>query len=136
MAAIANLTVKKADGVTDIVYDGIVGAGGDNSPAMWRQDTGAAVGLPTGLRASLKLGTRWNKQKSARLAEFEYSYPYALQDSTTTRYSSTDKVMVKGVVTVPQAIPAATQNEGVYQCMHALGVALMKSAMASGYAPT
>lgn len=49
MPTMANITVKKADGTTDIVFDAIAGSGGDTSAARWRQDTGNTVGLPVGL---------------------------------------------------------------------------------------
>ncbi len=136
MAAIANITVKKADGTTDIVYDALAGSGGDSSPAAWRQDTGAAAGLPVGLRASLKMLTKWNGPKTARQASFEFVMPYAVQDSTTTKYSASDRVVLTGVITMPQAIPKATLDEGVYQAMNLLASTLVKSSAASGYAPT
>jgi hypothetical protein len=136
MAAIANITVKKADGTTDIVYDAISGSGGDNSPAVWRQDTGAAAGLPVGLRSWLKMLTKWNGPKSARQVTFEYVSPYALQDSTTTKYSASDRVVVTGIITIPQAIPASQINEAVYQSLNLLASTLVKSSAASGYAPT
>lgn len=57
MPTMANLTVKKYDGVTDIVYDALSASGGDGSPAVWRQDTGAVAALPVGLRKAFKLWT-------------------------------------------------------------------------------
>lgn len=65
MPTMANITVKKFDGTTDIVFDALSGSGGDGSPAVWRQDTGAAAGLPVGLRKSFKLWTTWNGPKTA-----------------------------------------------------------------------
>lgn len=35
MPQMANITVKKADGTTDVVYTALTPAGGDNSPARW-----------------------------------------------------------------------------------------------------
>jgi hypothetical protein len=133
----ASITVKKADGVTDIVYDAVASSGGDNSPAVWRQDTGAAAGLPVGLRPTLKLTTKWNGPKTARVANIEFVYPYATEDTSTSRYSSTDRVVVNGSnVTLPQNVPGSVLNEAAAQYSNLVGSALMKSSLQTGYAPT
>jgi hypothetical protein len=132
----ASITVKKFDGTTDIVYDALSASGGDNSPAVWRQDTGAAAGLPVGLRAILKLWTLWNGPKTARQMKINFVAPYAVQDSTTTLYSAKDRVVFDGIITLPQAIPADNLNEAVYQVMNLLAATLVKQSGAAGYAPT
>ncbi len=135
MPTMASITVKKYDGTTDIVYDALSASGGDGSPAVWRQDTGAAAGLPVGLRSQLKLWTMWNGPKTARQLKFNFVLPYAVQDSTTTLYSAKDRIVAEGIFTMPQAIPAATLNE-VYQILNLLGSTLVKQSAATGYAPT
>jgi hypothetical protein len=132
----ASITVKKFDGTTDIVYDALAGSGGDGSPSVWRQDTGATAGLPVGLRSLFKLWTLWNGPKTARQAKFNLVFPYAVQDSTTTLYSAKDRVVFDGIVTIPQAIPATNLQEAIYQGCNLLAAALVKQAMAAGYAPT
>lgn len=134
MPSMASITVKKSDGTTDIVFDAVTGSGGDSSPAVWRQDTGAVAGLPVGLRSSFKLTSKWNGPKTARQLSFEFSMPYAVQDSTTTLYAAKDKVVMTGVVTMPQAIPGANLNE-VAQGLNLLAATLVKSAVQAGYAP-
>jgi hypothetical protein len=132
----ASITVKKFDGTTDIVYDAVASSGGDNSPALWRQDTGAAAGKPVGQRPILKLNTKWNGPKTARQCEFEFAAPYSTQDSTTTVYSSRDRVVFRGTVTVPQNIPATELNEATYQLCNLIGSLLIKQSLAAGFAPT
>jgi hypothetical protein len=132
----ASITVKKADGTTDITYDQLAGAGGDNIPAVWRQDTGAAAGLPVGLRSSFKLASKWNGPKTARQLTFEFSMPYAVQDSTTTLYSARDRVQISLNMLVPQAIPNSEITEAVYQALNLCAATLIKQSAASGYAPT
>lgn len=134
MPSMASITVKKADGTTDITYDQITAAGGDAVPAVWRQDTGASAGLPVGLRASLKVSSKWNGPKTARQVMYEFVLPYAVQDSTTTLYTAKDRVVASGVITLPQAIPAATLNESV-QLVNLLSSTLIKSVLQAGYAP-
>lgn len=136
MPTMASITVKKYDGTTNIVYDALASSGGDGSPAVWRQDTGASTALPNGLRNLFKLWTTWNGPKTARQSKFNFVAPYALQDSTTTKYSASDRVVIDGIMTVPQAIPAANVNEAIYQACNLLADSLIKQSAASGYAPT
>jgi hypothetical protein len=131
----ASITVKKFDGVSDIIYDALSASGGDGSPAVWRQDTGAAAGLPVGLRPILKLTSTWNGPKTARQMKYNFVMPYAVQDSTTTKYSATDRIVADGIITMPQGIPAANLNE-VYQLLNLLAATLVKQAVAAGYSPT
>lgn len=136
MPTMASITVKKFDGVTDIVYDAVSSAGGDGSPAVWRQDTGANAALPVGLRSLFKLWTASNGPKTARQTKFNFVSPYALQDSTTTKYSASDRVVVEGIMTIPQAIPAANLNEAIYQACNLLASTLVKQSASAGYAPS
>lgn len=136
MPSMASITVKKNDGTTDIVFDALSASGGDGAPAVWRQDTGAAAGLPVGLRAIYKLWTMWNGPKTARQVKFNLVFPYAVQDSTTTLYTAKDRVVFDGIITVPQAIPSTNINEAVAQGLNLLAASLTKSSGQSGYAPT
>jgi hypothetical protein len=132
----ASITVKKYDGTTDIVYDEVAASGGDGSPAVWRQDTGAAAGLPVGLRNLFKVWALSNGPKTARQLKFNFVAPYALQDSTTTKYSASDRVVLEGIISIPQALPATQINESVYQVLNLLASALVKQSAAAGYAPS
>ena len=136
MPVMASITVKKFDGTTDIVYDALSASGGDGSPAVWRQDTGAIAALPVGLRKLFKLWTLWNGPKTARQMKYNFVAPYAVQDSTTTLYSAKDRVVFDGIVTIPQGIPATEINEAIYQGLNLLAATLTKQSGAAGYAPT
>jgi hypothetical protein len=136
MPSMASITVKKYDGSTDIVYDALAGSGGDGSPSVWRQDTGAAAGLPVGLRKICKLLTQWNGPKTARQAKFNFVGPYAVQDSTTTLYQAKDRIVIDVFATIPQAVPASEINEAVYQAMNLLASTLVKQSVSAGYAAT
>jgi len=135
MTAMASITVKKADGTTDIVFDSLSPAGGDGTFAEWRQDTGQSSGFPVGLRPRLRVMTKWNGPKTARIMAFEATFPYAVQDSTTTLYSARDQVLIKGTYTLPTAIPAANLKEAVYQIGNILASSLVKSSGEVGYSP-
>lgn len=136
MPSAASITVKKADEATNITYDLLAKSGGDNSPCVWRQDTGAAASLPVGLRAMLRVLTKWNGKRNARQMSLLYRYPYATQDTTTSVYSSRGEVVFSGMVTVPQSIPAADINEAIAQAFNLVAATLLKDTGKSGYAPT
>lgn len=137
MPAIAALVVKKADETTNITFDPLTGAAGDGSKAVWRQDTGAVAAMPVGHRAVLSMATVWNGPKTARRSVIEFKRPYSTQNSTTLKYESTDSVVGRLEITVPQAIPATEINEAVYQFCNLIGLASgqIKVASATGYAP-
>lgn len=137
MPAMASITVKKADETTDVVYDALTGAAGDGSKAVWRQDTGAAAGLPVGHRASLQMETVWNGPKDARRAVLVFKRPYSTQNTTTSRYEAKSQVVARLEITVPQEIPASEINESVYQFLNLVGKTsgLVKTSIAAGYAP-
>lgn len=137
MPAVANIVVKKADETTNITYDALTGAAGDGSKAVWRQDTGAAAGLPVGLRAMVTMATVSNGPKTARRAIVEFKRAYATQDTTTTRYSAQDFVVGRLEVTVPQGIPASEISESVYQFLNLLGASngLIKQSIVAGFSP-
>jgi hypothetical protein len=135
MPTMASITVKKADGTTDIVFDSISAAGGDGSPAVWRQDTGNTAALPVGLRASVKLTSKWNGSKSARQIAYEAVFPYAVLSNDTGLYSARDRVVATGIVTMPQGIPSTALSEAAAQIPNLIASTLVKSAFAAGYAP-
>lgn len=137
MPTAASITIKKKDGTTNIVYDLISASGGDNSPTVYRQDTGNAVGLPVGLRPTFRVMSKWNGSRTARQLNHEFEYPYAVQNTTTTRYESTDKVVFKnGTLSVPQGIPSDVIAEATAQYSNLIGSAEMKAMLAAGYAAT
>lgn len=135
MPAMANITVKKADGTTDIVYDALTGAAGDKSEAVWRQDTGATSGLPVGQRSLFRMSSAYNGPRTARVVRCAYKRPYATQDSTTTRFTSTDQDVMSISITLPEAIPASERSEAVHQMLNLLASSLVKSSVIAGYAP-
>lgn len=135
MPTMASITVKKADETTNIVYDALTAAGGDGSKAVWRQDTGAVAGLPVGHRATLEMRTVDNGPKTARRAELVYKRPYSTQDTTTTKWTTTDAVVGSLSITLPKAIPSNELAEAVHQMCNLLASTLLKSAMDVGYSP-
>jgi hypothetical protein len=137
MPNMAAISSKKADETTAITYDALTGAAGDGSKAVWRQDTGAAAGLPVGHRAVLSMATTWNGPRTARRSIIEFKRPYSTLNTVTSKYEAVDSVVARLEITVPQAIPATEINESVYQFLNALGVSagLVKLSVSAGFAP-
>jgi hypothetical protein len=135
MPAMASLTVKKADETTNIVYDALAGASGDGASAVWRQDTGAAAGLPVGHRATLEMKTVNNGPKTARRSVITYVRPYSTQNTVTSKYETKDSVVARLEITCPVAIPASEWSEGVRQFLNCVSQTLIKQAAETGYAP-
>lgn len=136
MPTMASLVVKKADETTNITYDALTGAASDGGNAVWRQDTGAAAGLPVGHRAVLEMKTVNNGPKTARRAILTYSRPYSTQNTVTSKYEFKDQVVAKLEMVLPQAIPASELSESVRQFLNCAAATLVKQAAEQGYAPT
>lgn len=136
MPAMANITVKKADGTTDIVFDQVSGSPGDSGVAIWRQDTGANAALPQGQRATLMMGTKFNGPRTARRVNLMFSRPYSVLNSSTGRYEAKDKTVAELTLTLPQEIPVGELAEAAHQFLNLCGSLLVRQSTAAGYAPT
>lgn len=136
MPTMASLVVKKADETTNITYDALTGAAGDRAPAVWRQDTGAVAGLPTGHRAKLTLTTLNNGTVTARKAVMEFKRPYSVLNTTTGRYETKDSDWLRLEAVLPEAIPASERSESVRQALNLFAATLVKQSLEQGYAPS
>jgi hypothetical protein len=132
----ASLTVKKADETTNIVYDALTPAGGDGSDAVWRQDTGAAAGMPVGHRALLTMRTVNNGPRTARRAVITFTRPYSTLNTVTSKYEAKDSVVARLELTLPTAIPGSELSESTRQFLNCVQQTLIKQAVESGYAPS
>lgn len=135
MPTMANITVKKADEVTNITYDALTGAAGDGSRAVWRQDTGAAAGMPVGHRAICEMRTTENGPRTARRAQIDFKRPYSTQNTVTSKYEATDSFVLNATAILPKAIPASEIAESVHQACNLLAATLIKDALKAGYSP-
>ncbi len=135
MPTMASITVKKADGATNIIFDSLTGSGGEGSPALWRQDTGAVAALPTGLRSRFALTSAANGPKTARVLRGKGVFPYATQNTATSIYSAKDQCIGEINLTIPDAIPSTDRAEFVHQFLNWCAVTLVKDSAIAGFAP-
>lgn len=131
MPTMANITVKKADGTTDVVYTAVAGSSGDKTPAIWQNQ---AVGTTPAERPTLTLTSRSNGTGTARRIDFSYAWPTTSQDAGGNKVVD-GRANLTGSYLVPQNQPVAQIQEQVYQGLNLLASALVKSAVAEGYAP-
>lgn len=132
MAAIGNLTVKKADGTTDIIYTALQGASGDGGKAIWRQED---LTLPQALRTLFVMTSKDNGNSTARKVHLEFLRPVAYTDSTTglkklalTNYASSDFLLNKDSMDADIA-------ETVHQFTNLTVHADVRSAVKAGLTP-
>lgn len=132
MPQMANITVKKNDGTTDVVYSQVVPSAGDKSPAIWKNNT---VGTAASHRPELKLMSRDNGVGTARRVEGTFVYP-TLVTGSDGKVSVADRLPITVSAVVPKGMPDADVNEAVSQCVNLFASALLKDSIKSGYAPT
>lgn len=132
MPSLANITVKKNDGSTDITYTGVAASAGDKSPALWRSNT---VGDAAAQRPFLQATSEWNGPKDARRVRYTFQYPYVVE-GTDGRKRVAARVNADLTVTIPQEIDDDDINEAAAQFSNLIGATLTKDVLKSGFAPT
>lgn len=133
MPNMANITVKKADGTTDIVYTASTPSAGDQSPAVWRAN---AVSSIIGHRPKLSLVIRDNAAKTGRVFQGSLLYPHTFTNvgSGEVKLIATTPIRFEG--TLPNNVSASEKKEAIYQVGNLLINALMRAALEEEYAPT
>lgn len=133
MPVMANITVKKADGVTDVTYTQVTASGGDKSPAVWRNES---FGGTIGQRPELRVRSAPNGTNTTRKVEGAFTMPQLYTDTTT----GLSKVATRANTTFSSSIPMDMSDtqlaEYAAQFGNLMAAALIKQVHASGYAPT
>lgn len=132
MAAIANITVKKADGTTDVVYNAAAGSAGDKLPAVWTQDLYSGVQAH---RPRFEMTTSDNGQKTMRRVQFKYRYPILVTDPVTGVESVTGFVGFEGSVFNPKGLTTTQWKEAFAQLGNLLCSVQVRAANETGFAP-
>jgi hypothetical protein len=133
MPTMAAITVKKADGTTDIIYNALNPSGGDDSAAFWRNTLGASpvvAGKPT-----LQLLSKWNAARDVRRVTGKFLYPYYTTDTTTGVTSVRKVISIEITAQIPQDCPSVDMQEAAAQGPNLFASTLIKSCFELGYAP-
>jgi hypothetical protein len=132
MPQIANVTVKKNDGTTDVIYTAVVPSAGDKSPALFRNTT---VGSAAAHQPSVTVTSRSNGPGTARRVEIEGRYP-TLVTGGDGKISVSDRVIISLSAVVPMGMPTVEVNEAVSQLLNFTASTLMKDTVKTGFAPS
>jgi hypothetical protein len=127
MSNMANITVKKADGATDIVFDAMSPSAGDKSPAFWRAE---AVSAFPGRCPTLSLSTQNNGPATARVFEARFTYPVFDEAGVLL-----GKVPMTLTGLIPNQISRNDAAEAVHQGTGLMSSALVREALKTGYSP-
>lgn len=131
MANMANITIKAANGSTDVVLVAKVPSAGDSSPARWDEDAANTIRR---LRPTFQCVSRFNGERSARRVDVKVSVPVTrVIESVDT---SIGNIVFNGSIVVPLDVSDTQANEAVARVVNYLASGLMKTVLSEGYSPT
>lgn len=133
MSTATDITVKKYDGTTDILWSLVSASGGDKSPAMWRSMTASGT---VGQKPVLTMTARPNSDGTVRRVDVGCKFPAVYTNSTTGQTEVRAVATFTGSFAVPQNMTAVDIQEFSYQLCNLLNVTLMKNTVVAGFAPT
>lgn len=125
-----NITIKKADGTTDIVYTATVASTGDLAPARYEQQG------PSVLSQRPQFAVQSSKPSgNGDLRRITVNGVYPLIDATTGL--EVGRVTLSDCkITFPRAGAAVAVKEATHQLLNLVSSAVVKKAAETGYAPT
>lgn len=132
MPQLQNVTVKKNDGTTDVVYTGLIASAGEKSPAIWRNKT---LGSAQAHQPEVQMTSRDNGPRTARRLELNLTYP-SLVTGSDGKVTVADRVVFNLSGVVPKGMPTADVNEAVSQLLNFCSQTLVKDSFKDGFAPT
>jgi hypothetical protein len=132
MPQMADIVVKKNDGVTNVTYTAVVPSAGDKSAALWRNQS---VGTAPAHRPTLVVSSRPNGTGTARRLDYEFTYP-SLVVGTDGKTTVADKFVVTCSLLVPNGMADADINEAAAQSANLMASTLLVSSVKAGYSPT
>lgn len=130
MPSMANITVKKNDGTTDIVYTGVSPSSGDATAAIWKSQT---VGSAPAHQPEFRLTGRDASSGLKRALRSTYVYPQIATDTTTSLTSVVDRAQADTNWNFPKGMSQADINEFVSQYANMLVATLIKDCVKQGY---
>lgn len=130
MPAIADITVKKNDGTTDIVYAQQSPSSGDNTPAVWKATT---IGTAPAHQPEFRLLARDASKGAKRALRSTYMYPQIATNTTTSLTLVVDKASADTNWNFPKGMSQTDINEFVSQYANLLVSTLVKTCVKTGY---
>lgn len=133
MPSMANITVKKADGTTDVTYVAATPSAGDKSPAVWTQNTGFPI---QGFRPRFQLVTGPNGANNMRRADASFTFPITYTDPGTGLTKLNRSVDAKVTVHLPVELATTDWDQAFSQLGNLLTSSLVRDSIEEGFAPT
>lgn len=131
MPQMANITIKAANGTTDVVLVAKVPSAGDSSPATWAEDASNTIRK---LRPTMSAVSRFNGDRTARRVDLKVSVPIVrVVDTTSTQAGS---FVANLSFVVPQDVSDTEANEAVARVVNFASSTLIKAVLSEGYSPT
>lgn len=131
MPQINNVTVKKADGTTDIVYTAEVPSAGDSSPAQW---TSKSASTSRAWRPAIRMVAAYNGPKTARRMTIMGKYPVIRTVGGADTLVAT--IPLEFSVVLPMVITDAEASEATRQFENFLSNTLIRECIEQAYAAT
>lgn len=131
MPTLSNITVKKYDGTTDVIYVAVAAASADGVPAEYQNQTGFPV---PATRPTLAVSTRSNAKKSSRRLVAAYKWPLTYTEPS-------GKLVINGSVNgefsmvLPQDVDPLVVREAHQQFAKLIASIPLKDSMDTGMAP-
>lgn len=130
MPTMANITIKKNDGTTDVVYTAVTPSSGDATAAVWKSQT---VGNAPSHQPEFRLASREAAKGAKRALRCTYQYPQIATNSTTGLTSVIDKASASTDWVFPKGMSQTDINEFVSQYANMLVSTLVKDCVKAGY---
>lgn len=133
MPSMANITIKKNDGTTDIVYTGVQPSSGDGVPGVWKSQT---VGNSPAHQPEFRLAGREASKGARRALRSTFMYPQIATNSTTGVTSVIDRASASVDWSIPKNMPQTDINEFASQLANLIAATLIKDCVKAGYSAT
>lgn len=130
MPSIANITIKKNDGTTDIVYSAQSPSSGDGVPAVWKS---ATVGMAPSHQPEFRLSAREGSKGAQRFLRGTFQYPQIATNTTTGVTSVIDRATFACEWHIPKNMAQTDINEFASQIANLLTATLIKDCVKNGY---
>lgn len=131
MPQMADISVKKADGTTNVTYTALTPSAGDTVAARWRENTQAAV---VGNRPAAMQFARMNGTGRARVVTTRVRFPIVRSEGGVTTLIGILPMELSG--TISDSFSQSEIDEAVAQSINLFSSTLIRSGYTTGYAPT
>jgi len=129
----ADLTIKKLDGTTNVTYEALTPSSGDKTEAKWRMTSADSGGAAPIERPSLVVKSKSSVNGAVRIVEGKFVMPATVTVGGSTAVKPS---VFSFTGTVDQSFSDADAGEFAAQAVNLLKDALVQAVIKNGYAPT